>query len=372
MASPNLSHKNNFDFLRLSFAAMVIVTHSLALTGMNEWQNDWLSGLTKSQMTLSYIAVRGFFIISGYLIYQSLTRSRNVVDYFWKRILRIFPGLIVLLLLTVILAVIPYPYGWREYLKNPSVSNYFFNNLSLFKLQYSIDGLFQDNPVKGVINGSLWTIPYEFFFYILFAVLIFFKRGLGKYVVLFAFLLLLNLFFFKDLPAWSFLYLDSKYLVELGLFFVSGAVLASVGIEHFSHKRTLFFFALTLLLLSIHYSNFHLFQFITLPLVVILFGQSSIIYISNISNRFGDLSYGMYIYGYPVEQTLEHYFRFSHFPLMVYSLLITLVLGYFSWHLVEKRALRLKRIDFLSRIRKMLSGPEKTSSYTTHKQEAKL
>lgn len=80
-------HKNNFDFLRLLFAFFVIITHSFSLSGLREC--DALCKITPNHINLSYLGVRGFFIISGYLIFQSLVRSKGLIDYYWKRILRL-------------------------------------------------------------------------------------------------------------------------------------------------------------------------------------------------------------------------------------------------------------------------------------------
>src|SRR6476646_3313529 len=92
-------HQNNFDFLRLIFALSVIITHSYPLSGLPEI--DPLHRLTAGQLSFSYVGVRGFFVISGFLIYESLMRSKGLDDYFIKRILRIYPGLLVVLALTV-------------------------------------------------------------------------------------------------------------------------------------------------------------------------------------------------------------------------------------------------------------------------------
>lgn len=359
---PLMTHqKNNFDFLRLLFASFVIITHSYALTGMSG-ENDWLGKLTNGQTTFSYIGVMGFFSISGFLIFQSLTRSKNVIDYYWKRVLRIYPALLVVLLLTVLLAVIPYPYGVHHYLHNPSVKSYFLNNITLFRIQFSIDGLFQDTPVKGAINGSLWTIPYEFFFYIILSLLFLVKKGLEKYVLLTVLMFLLNLYFYKDAKPWTFLYLDSKYIIELGVFFVSGSVLAAFEIQKFSHQKTLCVIALVLMILSFNYLTFSIFKFFSLPMLVILFGLSSTKYLSDIGEKIGDISYGVYIYGYPVQQTLMHYFKFNALQLMICSLFITFILGFLSWHLVEKRALKLKNLNPALLFKPSVKGrPEQTN-----------
>ena len=134
--------KNNFDFLRLLFATFVIITHSYPLSGTIEC--DWLCEITNSKMLFSYLGVRGFFIISGYLIFQSLLRSKGLVDYYWKRFLRLFPALLLVLLLTVILAPLVYDSN-VSYLSNPSIYSYVYKNMSLYRLQYTIPGVFENN-----------------------------------------------------------------------------------------------------------------------------------------------------------------------------------------------------------------------------------
>jgi peptidoglycan/LPS O-acetylase OafA/YrhL len=166
--------KNNFDFLRLLFAIFVVITHSYELSGSNE--KDLMDWVTNGQTSFSYMAVRGFFIISGFLIFQSLTRSRSLIDYYKKRFLRVFPALFIVLTLTVVLGIFAYKYDSVSYIKNRSVWTYVPNNLSLFRLQYSITGIFENNPYRSVINGSLWTIPYEFLFYIAISFIFFLRK----------------------------------------------------------------------------------------------------------------------------------------------------------------------------------------------------
>ncbi len=337
-------HKNNFDFLRLIFALSLIITHSYPLTGLSEWEYDWLSKITNGQATHSYIGVRGFFIISGFLVYQSLIKSNNLAEYFWRGVLRLYPVLIVGLLLTIVWAYFSYAGDLQSYLSNASVKSYLLNNLTLFKIQHSIDGVFQTNPISA-INGSLWIIPYGCFFYILIGVLWFFRKWKPKYLLLFSLIFAIAIFFGKDQQTWRFLYLDAKYILELGAFFLTGSFLASIEVEKYNNKKILFFAGFSLFILSIKFYNFQIFQFFSLPLMIIPFGVASTLFLKDISSRIGDLSYGIYIYGYPVQQTLEYYFKLDSTTLMISSLLVVMILAYFSWHLVEKRALSLKRIQ---------------------------
>lgn len=335
--------KNNFDFLRLIFASFVIITHSYPLSGVIEY--DWLSQLSNGQLSFSYIGVKGFFIISGYLIFQSLDRSNSIFDYFWKRLLRLFPALLIILLLTVFLA--PFVYETNTpFLQNKSMWTYIPNNLSLYRTQYIIQGIFERNPYKSDINGSLWTIPYEFTMYILLSFLIVFRKNkrVANTVLIISFMLLLigNIFFFEQLGKYRFI-LSGSHLLDLGVFFLAGAVLSAINIEKIKYKKQLLAFSLILLIASIYIDYLNYIKFIALPVSIILFGLKPIPFICDIGNKIGDLSYGIYIYGFPVQQTLMYYFKLNYLELMFFSLIISSLFAYFSWHYIEKRALKLKQ-----------------------------
>ena len=336
--------KNNFDFLRIVFATFVIITHSYPLTGMAEC--DWLCQLTNDQLSFSYVGVKGFFIISGYLIFQSMERSRGIVDYYWKRLLRLFPALFVVLLLTVLLAPFVYESS-LPYLKNISVWTYLPNNLTLFKIQYNIQGVFEHNPFKGAVNGSLWTIPYEFTMYVFLSLFIFLRKNktLTRVFLAMCFTgwVIAHVFFLEAAARYTF-FINGKFLVDLGVFFMAGALLSALRIEKLKYQNLLFLISLALLILSLACNVFTYAKFITLPLAVILFGLQSTPVLRELGSKVGDLSYGVYIYAFPVQQTLVYYFAPNYWQLMLISIPITYILAYVSWHCIEKQALTLKNI----------------------------
>lgn len=338
------TRKNNFDFLRLIFASFVIITHSYPLSGVKEC--DWLCQLSNGQISFSYIGLKGFFVISGYLIFQSLQRSDNIIDYFWKRVLRLFPALFIVLLLTIILTPFVYE-GDVPFFYNKSLITYLPNNLSLYRIQYVIDGVFENNPYKSAINGSLWTIPYEFTMYVLLSFLIIFrkKKVVMQAILLISFLFLLigNIFYFEKLKKYGFI-LSGEHLLDLGVFFVAGSLLAVVNIEKINRKKEIIILFFTLLISSIYFDFYNYSKYITLPILFILIGLNPTPYIHSIGNKFGDLSYGIYIYGFPVQQTLMYYFKLNYLELMIFSLIISYIFAYFSWHCIEKNALKLKKL----------------------------
>ncbi len=353
-------HKNNFDFLRLIFAIFVIITHLKPLSLRQE--GDWLMSLTDDQLCFSYLGVRGFFIISGFLIFQSLQRSKNLLDYFWKRILRLFPALFFVLALTLLLGPIWYNTAvGGPYLQNPTVLSYFPRNFTLLLPQLAIKGFFEGNPKPGTVNGSLWTIGYEFACYAALAAMYFFRRRatlvkamLGSIWVL---LFVLNIFFIEHLKGVG-IFLNADNLVELGIFFVGGSLLAAFQFEQFRYAG--FAAAAAALILSIALST-HVygfgFHFVFLPLLVIGFGTRSTQGLNRIGEKVGDLSYGIYLYSFPVMQILIYCYRPGELSLLISSTLVSAILAFASWHLVEKRALRLKTFQPWNRLFKKQNSP---------------
>ena len=352
-------HKNNFDFLRLIFALFVLVTHSYALSGKAD--SDFLAAWTQDQVCFSYIGVRGFFIISGYLIFQSLQRSRDLVDYFWKRVLRLFPALLVVLLLTVMLGPFVYRGSLTEYWSNPEVWSYFPNNASLYRLQHNIKGIFETNPFPKAINGSLWTICYEFTCYLSLAAMIVVRRvgKLSQIILagLWVGLFVGNLFFMEWVKQYSF-FINAGQLIELAIYFTGGSLLAALKFERFRFIWIAVGVAVVAMVVGIAAGQFlNGFHFVFMPIAVIGFGVKSTPFLNDIGKRIGDLSYGIYIYGFPVQQTLVYFLGLDYVGLFFVSVPVTLVLAYGSWHLIEKRALTWKRFRPTAWIERRLGLP---------------
>jgi len=343
---PKINKINNFDFLRLLFAYFIIISHSYPLSGSTD--TEWLSEITKGQIDFAFIGLKGFFSISGYLIFQSLERSKGFIDYYWKRILRLFPALFVVLLLTVLLAPLVYE-NTIPYLSNKNVWTYIPNNIFLYTIQFGITGVFENIPFKSAINGSLWSIPYEFTLYIIISSFIFLKKfpqiKKALLILLFTFLAVGNIFFYAELSRY-FLFVSSGYLLDLGIYFIAGSLLASINIESYTYKNHLFLVSVIVLIVSIATNSFTYSKYFILPICIIIGGIMSTPVINKIGSTIGDLSYGIYIYSFPIQQTLVYYFKFSALELMLPTLFIASFFAYFSWHWIEKRALLLKNYQF--------------------------
>lgn len=151
---------NNFDFLRFLAAALVIFSHSFALTAMPYEPYAWLSGYA----TFGMLAVNIFFILSGFLITKSWLDNPKILIFLKKRILRIMPGLFVAVVFTIlVIGPLVTTLSFKEYLFNPMTKQYFNN--ALLSVSFFLPGVFADNLYKGAVNGSLWTLPIEFRLY---------------------------------------------------------------------------------------------------------------------------------------------------------------------------------------------------------------
>ena len=334
---------NNFDLLRILFAWFVIVSHSYVLNGMGE--SDPLGQVTSNYLILSFIGVKGFFVISGYLILQSLTRSKSILDYLTKRILRIFPGLIVVLLLTIAVVYFIYPPSTLPYLFNPDIYKYFLGNLLLFTPHFYIPGVFDHLPSKA-INGSLWTIEFEFLFYLVLLLLFPIKKNTK--MLRWALLGIMTLFTIGNVCYPTTLLSIKKpipldLVFDLGIYFITGSYLACLDWKNWAQSKSIFIGSLVLFAIMIFFKIDRAWLFTCLPFIILYIGQQPSKFATWIHQKLGDPSYGIYLYAFPIQQLIVYYCKPSTFELFLYASIGAFAFGILSWKLVEKKALTLKR-----------------------------
>ncbi|HCJ30367.1 MAG TPA: acyltransferase [Pseudomonas sp.] len=328
---------NNFDFLRFFAASAVVIGHCYWLSGAGDIEPV---RLFTGSMDTADIAVNLFFVMSGFLIAASWMNSRSVLDFIAKRALRIFPALFVSVLFTVLI-VGPLATGLslKEYMLNNQTLRY-LTNMALIT-QLHLPAVFTDNPFPDTVNGSVWTLPYEVLMYASLMVMGLLKV-FGRIAVL-TLPLMLILIHFHLSPG---LGLESDILrksTRLGMFFFLGSAL-------YLYRRNLpwnWKVALSLLALSLLSARTELWLYIhvlTLPYLAIYLAHLRIPLLSGFG-RYGDFSYGIYIFSFPIQQLLMHWFS-PQLPLgafMAISLAGSIAIAALSWHWIESPALRLKR-----------------------------
>ena len=342
---PAPARHNNFDALRLVAAASVVFSHSFLISEGTQ-DHEWLIWLTGNQSILGLVGVFVFFAISGFLVTQSFEETHDPLRFLAKRALRIFPGLFVATLLSAfVLAPVVTTLWPSAFLGRPEPYEYVIGNTLLDQRVRQLPGIsFADNPVGLEINGSLWTLRLEFTMYLMVLVL-----GLLRLLtVRVAFLLLafgmacLHFEMLYPLEKWGWFFellSDWGWLVG---FFAAGMVLYKLRHTRILDGRVALL-ALAGLVLSVL-----LRQFITLFPV---FGCYLALWLALNARLpvipaagFGDLSYGLYIYSWPVEQAVIWLYsgHAAWWQVFLTALPIAAALAFLSWHLVERPMLRLK------------------------------
>lgn len=322
---------NNFNLLRLFASLLVLYGHGYVLQGH----------LVPSRLNHE-LGVHIFFAISGYLIVTSWQNDPHLIRYFWRRCLRIFPALILTVLLTVlVLGPLMTVLESQVYWGHVFVKNYLLN-IFLY-INYSLPGVFSENPIPHAVNGSLWTLPVEFFMYITVALIgTLCMNNRWASLAFFAGWLTLALgwdtFGFGNVVVYATLV---KPLTSLAAFFWAGVCINRWGIDRLF---TLNSFVLVLITWIFSFQwpvAGHVLQYFALPFLVLCFGSAASGRLSFFNKA--DYSYGVYIFAFPIQQTLV--VLFPSLPVLVsiaICAVITLLLSAFSWHVIEKPMLRFK------------------------------
>ncbi len=336
------SHKNSFDLLRIIFATSVLFTHAYPIAGLDN--NDFLGQISHDTFHYPSVAVPGFFIISGYLVIQSLHRSSSANDYLLRRFARIYPGLFVMLFLTVSLGWAVYSGSFTKYVFDRQIYIFFAKNMLMLH-KHMIYGFFASSPAAAIVNVSIWSIPYEVIFYLI--LISFFKIPKQKHfaVALGAYVFLLLNFILTyhqiGIPNKSFQNISVYNIFKYGSFFFGGVALGLKPDFARSYRKILLpvFSILLIVLFCCSSLPFYLLN-LFLPLFVISLSMfEAPVWINNILQKTGDPSYGIYIYGFTVQQTLYYFFKPNYWQLAVLSVLVLTIIGICSWKFIEKPSL---------------------------------
>jgi peptidoglycan/LPS O-acetylase OafA/YrhL len=334
------THSNRFDVLRLFAAWLVLFSHAYVLAGRGH-QEPWVRWVGVD--SLGGLGVAVFFALSGYLVTCAWERNPNVWRFARNRALRIYPALVVVTLLSAmvmgpVLTTLPL----LRYLSD-SATLQFMGNATAWYISYALPGVFgPPNPLSAV-NGSLWSLPYELRCYMVLALVAWLPGGLRYKLIGLVFglvvaLVLHPLALDPFAPHAGLSFMDLK----LGLFFGIGALMASWRHRVAPHWAV----GVSCLLAATVASGqwrvlLLLWGVVTLVLWLALYGRRCL---PRWPSRWGDWSYGCYLYAFPVQQWLVaqgwHERSFALFVLL--STLLALGCGAASWHGIERWAARLK------------------------------
>jgi peptidoglycan/LPS O-acetylase OafA/YrhL len=335
-------------------ASLVIVDHAFPLGGYGE---DPFWRYTNGQTSLGGLAVGGFFAISGYLIVKSGVAT-DIVQFLWRRAIRIFPAFWGVL---VFAAFVVGPLVWWG--MGRALGDYFTlgaggpfayltSNWTLSIGAYAIHDIFLDTPYgrtveASVFNGSLWTLAYEWGCYLVVAVLAVsavLARARIVVPVMTGALLLAHVasVLAPDRMAAVVPLLADPQVIFLGSAFLVGATLGIYS-ERIAYDDRLGVLSASVLIVTMFTGGF--------AVLGVPAGGYLVLYLAARLPRSlqwigakNDYSYGVYVYGFLVQQCLAYLgvHLWGYVLYTVSAFLITFVLAWMSWHLIEKRALALK------------------------------
>ncbi len=327
---------DNFLLLRFIAAAMVIYGHAPAMTG-GSGPVDLFVWLNWGEYSGS-IAVDLFFVISGFLITGSFLRRQHLADFAWARFIRIMPAYAACLVACAfVLGAVFTIHPLADYFSSRGPYLYVWKNLHLTTdMEWNLPGVFSGNPNRTTINGAIWTLPAEIRMYAWVGLLglmgVVSRRWLFNIVVI-------GLFVFGLLRPGDIPLVPISDYVKLAALFAAGA---------FCYVNRSWIPVHGGLLLVACCAAFLGRSTLAYPY---LFGGCEILFVFwfayNLDwhgfNRFGDYSYGIYLWGYPSQQIVAALFpNLSFLMNALCGFIIALLLAIASWHLIEKPALRLK------------------------------
>jgi peptidoglycan/LPS O-acetylase OafA/YrhL len=325
-----MSNRNNaFDLIRHFAALLVLFSHHFALSKLPEpmflgWQ------------AYGFVGVVIFFSISGFVMPASFHNSPDFIGFMGKRFRRIFPGLIVC---TFIINYVIGPLFTNEsaihYLKQPSTFENFLK-WSVF-IGEPIPGVFSDFLRPNEIDGSLWTLPVEFMCYVIFGIVLSFSKTTKAVLVLFIASCIATAAFSHSGANYWFFSVPMDYLALQGIAFTMGALMSMTYPSWSRARIPIALLSIAGIVLFRHRPEMPIIGTACLAVLTIVIGTSFKDKI--IRGRF-DISYGMYIYAFLIQQLVINLTKAGFWPSMAISIALTILAGYLSYRYVEKPFLR--------------------------------
>lgn len=325
------SRSNSFDALRLLGAVLVLVGHGWLLVG-REAERPMILGVE-----VHVVGVAIFFVISGYLIWGSWERTRSPIEYFTARVLRILPALAVVVALTVfVLGPLVSSKDPGEYFTDPQSWDY-LRNLYLFQPQYDLPGVFTDNGFSAAVNGSLWTLRAEFLCYLAVPMIALLPRRMQPWLLAAAGLATIVVADAQHLAIGE---ANLSAVSYLWAFFIAGAFARQLRLERMLRPvPAALVFVVWVAAASAFPNQAEVIAWLPLTYLVLAVGLIPIPVVRRAA-RFGDLSYGMYLVAFPIQQVLVQFAP----DLPVWTSIATVAVlsaafAWLSWRFVESPAI---------------------------------
>ncbi len=326
-------HNNNFDLLRVLLSITVVFYHIGTIS-----KNDYLT------YSPGYLAVNMFFVISGYLIVKSYMNGKNIKKYILSRFFRIYPAYFMVVVSLFFVGFYVNYETSHEFLVDGGIKYLFYNSIFLNFIQPTLPNLFENN--FGVVNGSLWTIKIEVMFYC--SVILFYYRVNSNWMFKFATILL---FVVSIISHYIIVYLIENYQIHPSMknqifsllsFFMVGAIFNIVKIP----ASNIYTFILSFILFNviIDYEYLYFLEPLAVGVMVYYLAFNAKLF-KWPTKKVGDLSYGIYLWHYPIIQILykNGVYDLSYWLSVPLTIFVVTFSSFISWNLIEKKMINLSR-----------------------------
>jgi len=299
-------------------------------------------GATIMNDAIHIIGVKILFIISGFLVTEIYFRDPNIMRYAIRRIFRIVPGYVFLIMITTFL-IGPVVSSWsvREYFTSSGIWTY-LNNLRFF-IVFSLPGVFTDN-LSQAVNRSIWAIPVEILTYILLPIMawlsvktIGLKFGLPLAGIMF---ILVNVVRILFIPEFAYVVYGTEVTSALILtvYFIIGCAFSSPYLRKLLDLQIASAILFVGLMLNMSGVKTTILMYVVMPYFVLSFCLHREPKFAYLFKKV-DLSYGVFLYGFVIQQAVIHYAKgilISPNITFLASMVLTLLAATVSWYLVEK------------------------------------
>jgi peptidoglycan/LPS O-acetylase OafA/YrhL len=340
--------QNNFNFLRFYFAFIVVIGHLIEISEIKAFQKF-------APYFNTYISVSAFFCISGFLISRSYLNTPNLIDYLKKRAARLLPAYIFVVITCAIFLSLLSKYSFSEYFTHPVLFKYLGANLTFLNfIQPCLPGVFLNEGSSCTVNAALWTLKIEVSFYLIIPVLLYFTKKMRLKYLLFIGIYILSVIYRNAFEYLSTLHgieyytILARQLPGFMSYFICGIALYYYFDFFIVNKKILLLFSVLVFILE-RKAGIEIFTPLALSIIV-FFISFSFKRLNNFAKH-GDISYGIYIFHYPIMKiitSLGFFNKYNPFFVSLFILILVLLVGYASWHLIEKQFLKISHSTRLS------------------------
>ncbi|MFR9166695.1 MAG: acyltransferase family protein [Dysgonomonas sp.] len=325
-----ISKENNFNFIRIFSAFVVLISHFSILTATNHFFP--ISAAT---------GVKIFFIISGFLIMLSYMRTPDNKVFFLKRLHRIMPAYVIIVIICALGGAFITTLSAKEYFTSHQLYTYLIGNLlTLNSIEPCLPGVFETNFIHAV-NGSLWTIKVELMLYLTVPLVYKLLTKYNKLAVLIIIYILSSVYsygleYLYGLTGHGMLKTLSKQFPGQMMYFYSPVILLVYFKTFLKYKNYILIFSVIFLVFLESYPVLEYIEPLVLSACIVGFAYS--FNWLSIIRKLGDSSYGIYLCHFPIIQLfIQLGFDKYSLPLMfIVTITLCTIIGMASWKYIEK------------------------------------